>query len=59
MKPPGPEVEFLSADAVAQRFGLPVSTIRRLARQGQIPGRRVGGLWRFRSSELEAWWAAR
>ena len=30
-------------------------TAYRLAREGKIPGLKVGGAWRFRQSKVEAW----
>jgi len=30
-------------------------TVKRLARQGKLPGFRIGNRWRFRPSELDAW----
>ena len=31
------------------------ATVKRLARQGKLPGFRIGNRWRFRHSELDAW----
>ncbi|TXH76951.1 MAG: DNA-binding protein [Thiobacillus sp.] len=33
-------------------------TVYRLAQQGQIPGFKLGGTWRFRRTELDRWIAA-
>lgn len=33
-------------------------TVYRLAQQGEIPGFKLGGTWRFRRSELDRWIAA-
>jgi len=45
---------------VAQRIGIPVSTVRRLAGEGKIGGAFQpagdGGRWRFKRLELEAWY---
>jgi excisionase family DNA binding protein len=31
------------------------ATVKRLAREGRLPGFRIGNRWRFRHSELDAW----
>jgi excisionase family DNA binding protein len=31
------------------------ATVKRLAREGKLPGFRIGNRWRFRPSELDAW----
>jgi excisionase family DNA binding protein len=36
-----------------------VKTLQRYARQGELPGYRVGGHWYFRASELDAWLRSR
>jgi len=36
-----------------------VKTLQRYARQGEVPGYRVGGHWYFRASELDAWLRSR
>jgi len=32
-----------------------VRTIYRLAKNGEIPGRKVGGSWRFKKNALDEW----
>jgi excisionase family DNA binding protein len=40
----------------AARFlSIHAATVKRLAREGQLPGFRIGNRWRFRPSELDAW----
>ena len=34
-------------------------TLERMALRGEIPGYKVGKFWRFRCSELDAWWRSR
>ena len=34
--------------------GHPV-TVTRLAREGKLPGFKVGGVWRFRQDQFERW----
>jgi excisionase family DNA binding protein len=31
------------------------NTAKRMAREGRLPGFRIGNRWRFRPSELDAW----
>ena len=31
------------------------ATVKRLAREGKLPGFKIGNRWRFRPSELDAW----
>ena len=49
------EKPFLSVDEVAQRFGITVSTVYRLAQRGRLPAFKVGGQWRFSPEMLESW----
>ena len=36
-----------------------VKTLQRYARQGSVPGYRIGGHWYFRTTELDAWLQSR
>ena len=45
--------DILDADEVAKLLRVHPRTIKRLARQGQLPGFRVGGQWRFRRAAIE------
>ena len=40
---------------VASYLRVAESTIYKLANEGQLPGRKVGGGWRFSRKELERW----
>jgi len=43
---------FLTADEVAEMFGLHVKTVQRLSAKGQLPGVKYGRSWRFRLSDV-------
>jgi excisionase family DNA binding protein len=42
-----------STNALADLLGVHVDTVRRLAREGRLPGYKVGKLWRFSSEDVE------
>ena len=46
---------YLSIDEVAERFGVNVTTIYRLAQKGKLPGFKIGNQWRFSEDLLESW----
>lgn len=48
-------IQAFTAEEIAQYLKLHPYTIRRLARENKIPAFRVGGQWRFRKDEIEAW----
>ena len=51
---------LLDTQAAAKLLGhIHVKTLQRYARQGEVPGYRVGGHWYFRASELDAWLRSR
>jgi excisionase family DNA binding protein len=47
--------EILKIDQVAELLQLHVMTVYRLAKEGKLPGFKVGGRWRFHRDALEAW----
>ena len=47
--------EAYTSEEVAQYLKLHPYTIRRLAREKKIPAFRVGGRWRFRIDDIDAW----
>jgi len=47
--------EILTIREVAAYLKLTEKTAYRLAAEGDIPGFKVGGSWRFRRSEIENW----
>ena len=49
--------EVMSAKELARYLGLHYRTVLALAKQGKIPGRRVGVTWRFHRPTIERWLA--
>ena len=54
-----PDKPFLTIQEVARRFGVNVTTVYRLAKQGKLPAFKVGNQWRFSEARLEEWVADR
>lgn len=52
-----PPPEILTASEAAELLRLNAQTVARLAQAGELPARRLGREWRFRRSELLAWFA--
>jgi len=51
----GPRTPVLTAEEAARYLRLHVKSVHRLVKEGKIPGRKVGGRWRFHRDELEKW----
>ncbi len=49
------ELDILNIGEVADMLHLHVMTVYRLAKQGKLPGFKVGGRWRFRREAMEVW----
>jgi excisionase family DNA binding protein len=47
--------EVMTAEEAAAYLRLAPVTLYRLAGKGEIPGVKIGRLWRFKKSELERW----
>jgi excisionase family DNA binding protein len=47
--------DIMTIREVADYLKLTEKTAYRLVAEGKIPGFKVGGSWRFRRSEIEAW----
>lgn len=47
--------EVLTLAELSEYLKIPRSTLYRLVRQGQIPGRKVGRAWRFHRATIERW----
>jgi excisionase family DNA binding protein len=53
---PVPHFErFLDSHQAAALLQIHPKTLQRLARKGEIRAMRIGKLWRFRTSDLDAW----
>ena len=51
--------EILTPRETAKYLNIHVRTIYRLVKNGDIPGRKVGGSWRFRKILLDQWLSGR
>ena len=47
--------EIMTPREAAQYLSVHVRTLYRLAKNKEIPGRKVGGSWRFRKNALDEW----
>ncbi|WP_296933319.1 helix-turn-helix domain-containing protein [uncultured Marinobacter sp.] len=47
--------QILTIKEVADFLKLTEKTAYRLAAEGKLPGFKVGGSWRFKQSDLDAW----
>ena len=52
---PPNRAEILTVREVAEYLKVKPGTIYRMAAAGEMPGFKVGGSWRFRKSEIDAW----
>lgn len=50
-----PVREIMTPREAAEYLSVHVRTIYRLARNGDIPGRKMGGSWRFKKDALDDW----
>ncbi len=51
--------EIMTPREAAEYLSVHVRTIYRLAKNGGIPGRKVGGSWRFKKDTLDQWLSCR
>lgn len=49
------KTDIVTIKEVAEYLILTEKTAYRLAAEGKLPGFKVGGSWRFRKSEIDAW----
>ena len=47
--------EILTVREVADYVKVRAGTVYRMAAAGQMPGFKIGGSWRFRRGEIDAW----
>jgi excisionase family DNA binding protein len=47
--------EIMTPREAAEYLSIHVRTIYRLAKHGDIPGRKIGGSWRFKKDSLDQW----
>ena len=48
-------MELLTPHELSRILKLHPFTVTRLAREGKLPGFKVGGSWRFRKDQFEKW----
>lgn len=58
LMPNSSESAILTIKEVAEYLKVTERTIYRLAAAKKIPGFKVGGMWRFRKTDLDGWIAA-
>lgn len=51
--------EIMTPREAAEYLSIHVRTIYRLAKNGDIPGRKIGGSWRFKKDALDRWLSGR
>ena len=51
--------EIMTPREAAEYLSVHVRTIYRLAKNGEIPGRKIGGSWRFKKDALDEWLSIR
>jgi excisionase family DNA binding protein len=49
------ESDFMTVKDLSAYLNMKEKTIYKLAAEGTLPGFKLGGSWRFRLSEIEAW----
>lgn len=49
------KTDVITIQELAVYLKMAEKTLYRLAAQGDIPGFKVGGAWRFRKSEIDKW----
>jgi excisionase family DNA binding protein len=51
--------EIMTPRDAAEYLSVHVRTIYRLVKNGEIPGRKIGGSWRFKKDALDEWLSIR
>lgn len=47
--------QIMTIREVSEYLRMGESTVYRLANEGKLPGRKIGGAWRFSRNELDRW----
>ena len=47
--------ELLTAEEAAKHLRVHIKSLYRLAHEGKVPARKVGGQWRFHMQTLDEW----
>jgi PTS system nitrogen regulatory IIA component len=47
--------KLMSVQELAEYLNVNISTVYAWSQQGQIPAMKIGTMWRYRRSEIEAW----
>jgi len=50
---------LIDAERAAELLQLHPKTVKKLAQAGALPGMKIGRVWRFRESSLDAWMSER
>jgi len=50
---------LITADRAAELLKLHPKTVKKLAQAGELPGMKIGRVWRFRESSLDEWMTSR
>lgn len=48
----------MTVKEVSEYLRIAESTVYRLVQEGELPGRKVGGMWRFSRKGIEEWLSA-
>ena len=51
--------EIMTPREAAEYLSVHVRTLYRLVKHGEIPGRKIGGSWRFKKDALDEWLSMR
>jgi excisionase family DNA binding protein len=51
--------EIMTPREAAEYLSVHVRTLYRLVKHGEIPGRKIGGSWRFKKDALDEWLSCR
>ena len=49
------QTDIMTIKELAAYLKMAEKTLYRLAANGDVPGFKIGGAWRFRKSEIDAW----